>query len=76
MELCTAVAVDVSPWLRPDANTSADRAFWHTFGRGEGRHQMVLGWPCSVVAALEAGRTSWTAVLNAVRLDPAPTSPR
>lgn len=70
------LAVDVSPWLRPDANTSADRAFCHTFGRGEGKHQMVPGWPCSVVAALEAGRTSWTAVLDAVRLDPAPTSPR
>ena len=26
------------------------------------------GWPYSVVAALEGGRTSWTAVLDAVRL--------
>ncbi|MDQ0745906.1 hypothetical protein QF034_000137 [Streptomyces africanus] len=31
---------------------------------------MVPGWPCSVVAALETGRTSWTAVLDAVRLEP------
>ncbi|MFE5159582.1 NF041680 family putative transposase [Streptomyces sp. NPDC056697] len=64
------LAVDVSPWLRPDANTCADRAFCHTFGRGEGKHQMVPGWPYSVVAALESGRTSWTAVLDAVRLEP------
>jgi DDE superfamily endonuclease len=64
------LAVDVSPWLRPDANTCADRAFCHTFGRGEGKHQMVPGWPYSVVAALETGRTSWTAVLDAVRLEP------
>ncbi len=63
-------AVDVSPWLRPDANTCADRSFCHTFGRGEGKHQMVPGWPYSVVAALETGRTSWTAVLDAVRLEP------
>ncbi|MFJ2116715.1 NF041680 family putative transposase [Streptomyces sp. NPDC087850] len=64
------LAVDVSPWLRPDAGTCADRAFCHTFGRGEGKHQMVPGWPYSVVAALETGRTSWTAVLDAVRLEP------
>ncbi|MEV8418627.1 NF041680 family putative transposase [Streptomyces niveus] len=64
------LAVDVSPWLRPDANTCADRAFCHTFGRGEGKHQMVPGWPYSVVAALESGCTSWTAVLDAVRLQP------
>jgi hypothetical protein len=31
---------------------------------------MVPGWPYSVVAALETGRTSWTAVLDAVRLEP------
>ncbi len=64
------LAVDVSPWLRPDATTCADRAFCHTFGRGEGKHQMVPGRPYSVVAALETGRTSWTAVLDAVRLEP------
>ncbi|WP_199820670.1 transposase, partial [Streptomyces sp. NRRL F-2664] len=37
---------------------------------GVGKHQMVPGWPYSVVAALESGRTSWTAVLDAVRLQP------
>lgn len=68
--LVLVLAVDVSPWLRPDASTCADRAFCHTFGRGEGKHQMVPGWPYSVVAALETGRTSWTAVLDAVRLEP------
>ncbi|MCQ8832111.1 transposase, partial [Streptomyces malaysiensis] len=64
------LAADVSPWLRPDAGTCPDRAFCHTYGRGEGKHQMVPGWPYSVVAALETGRTSWTAVLDAVRLEP------
>lgn len=31
---------------------------------------MVPGWPYSIVAALETGRTSWTALLDAVRLQP------
>jgi len=64
------LAVDVSPWLRPDAPTSAQRLFCHTYGRGRGQAQMVPGWPYSVVAALETGRSSWTALLDAVRLGP------
>ncbi|MER7468826.1 transposase, partial [Streptomyces sp. NPDC097981] len=62
------LAVDVSPWLRPDADTCSDRSFCHTFGRGLGKHQMVPGWPYSIVAALETGRTLWTALLDAIRL--------
>jgi hypothetical protein len=64
------LAVDVSPWLRPDANTSRRRSFCHTYGRGRDQHLMVPGWPYSVVAALETGRSSWTALLDAVRLEP------
>jgi hypothetical protein len=64
------LTVAVSPGLRRDANTSADQAFCHTFGRGEGKHQMVPGWPYSVVAALKTSRTPWTAVLDAVHLEP------
>jgi hypothetical protein len=64
------LAVDVSPWLRPDAPTCADRLFCHTYGRGKDAHQLIPGWPYSVIAALERGRTSWTAVLDAVRLGP------
>jgi hypothetical protein len=45
--------------------------FCHVYGRGKGNAQMIPGWPYSVVAALERGRTSWTAVLDAVRLGPA-----
>ena len=65
------LGVDVSPWLRPDAATSPDRLFCHVYGRGTGQAQMIPGWPYSVVAALEQGRTSWTAVLDAIRLGPA-----
>ncbi len=64
------LAVDVSPWLRPDANTSPQRSFCHTYGRGKDQHLMVPGWPYSVVAALEPGRSSWTALLDSLRLPP------
>jgi hypothetical protein len=64
------LAVDVSPWLRPDAATSPDRLFCHVYGRGRGQDQFVPGWPYSFVAALEPGRSSWTQVLDAVRLGP------
>lgn len=65
------LAVDVSPWLRPDAETSAQRLFCHVHGRAKGSSQMIPGWPYSVVAALQSGRSSWTAVLDALRLGPA-----
>ena len=65
------LGVDVSNWLRPAAETSPERMFCHVYGRGKGNAQMIPGWPYSVVAALEPGRTSWTAVLDAVRLRPA-----
>uniref|UniRef100_UPI00061DCC7A NF041680 family putative transposase n=1 Tax=Kitasatospora aureofaciens TaxID=1894 RepID=UPI00061DCC7A len=64
------LAVDVSPWLRPDAATSDARSFCHTYGRGENKHLMIPGWPYSWVVALESGRTSWVAPLDAVRLRP------
>jgi hypothetical protein len=65
------LAVDVSNWLRPDAETSPERLFCHCYGRGKGNAQMIPGWPYSWVVALEPGRTSWTLPLDAVRLGPA-----
>ena len=64
------LAVDVSNWLRPDAATSPGRSFCHCYGRGNNSAQMIPGWPYSLVAALEPGRTSWTRLLDAVRLGP------
>lgn len=64
------LAADVSPWLRPDAATSPDRLFCHTYARGKGQAQLVPGWPYSFVAALEPGRTCWTAILDVQRLTP------
>jgi hypothetical protein len=66
------LAVDVSNWLRPDAPTSDGRLFCHVYERGDRKtDQFVPGWPYSFVAALETGRTSWVALLDAVRLGPA-----
>src|SRR5919206_2028237 len=64
------LAVDVTCWLRPDAHTSPDRILCHTYGRGKDQHIMIPGWPYSFVVALETGRSSWTAPLDAVRLAP------
>jgi hypothetical protein len=64
------LGADVSNWLRPDAETSPDRLFCHTYARGKGNAQMIPGWPYSFVAALGPGRTSWTLPLDAVRLGP------
>jgi hypothetical protein len=64
------LAVDVSNWLRPGAAASPGRMFCHCYGRAKGQPQMIPGWPYSVVAALERGRSSWTAPLDAVRLGP------
>jgi hypothetical protein len=64
------LAIDVSHWLRPDANTSPERLFCHTYARGKGQAQMIPGWPYSFVAALEPGRTSWTAILDVLRVRP------
>jgi hypothetical protein len=64
------LAIDVSHWLRPDANTSPERLFCHTYARGKGQAQIIPGWPYSFVAALEPGRSSWTAILDVLRVRP------
>ncbi|WP_231642313.1 NF041680 family putative transposase [Nocardia sp. NRRL S-836] len=64
------LAVDVTCWLRPEAHTCSQRILCHTYGRGKDQHMMVPGWPYSIVVALETGRHSWTAPLDAVRLAP------
>jgi hypothetical protein len=64
------LGIDVSNWLRPDANTSPQRLFCHTYARGKGQAQIIPGWPYSFIAALEPGRTSWTALLDVARMRP------
>jgi hypothetical protein len=64
------LAVDVTCWLRPEAHTSPQRVLCHTYGRGKDTHVGVPGWAYSMVTALETGRHSWTAPLDARRLAP------
>jgi DDE superfamily endonuclease len=64
------LAVDVTPWPRPDAECSAQRSHCHRPCRCDGVRQTIPGWNYSIVAALESGRSSWTAPLDAVRLRP------
>src|SRR3954447_19765924 len=65
------LAVDATAWLRPDAETSPERLFCHVYGRTGETDQFLPGWPYQLVAALESGPTSWTALLDARRLHPA-----
>jgi hypothetical protein len=64
------LAVDVTPWPRPDAECSPQRCHCHRPCRCDGVRQTIPGWPYQVVAVLESGRSSWTAPLDAVRLAP------
>jgi hypothetical protein len=50
--------------------TSPDRLFCHVHGRRKDEHLLIPGWPYSMVAALEEGRTSWTRLIDARRLRP------
>ncbi|MGW7103258.1 NF041680 family putative transposase [Streptomyces sp. NPDC054838] len=64
------LAVDVSSWLRSDAPCSDQRLFCHVYGRAKSASQFIPGWPYSFVAVLEPGATSWTGILDVVRLGP------
>lgn len=62
------LAVDVSPWPRPDAVTSDGLSHCYTSARGDGAGKTVPGWAYSFVAGLQWGASSWTALLDARRL--------
>jgi hypothetical protein len=64
------VAVDVSAWPRPDAVTSPGRCHCYTACRCDGARKTIPGWPFSFAAGLEWGASSWTALLDAVRVGP------
>jgi hypothetical protein len=64
------IAVDVSAWPRPDAVTSEGLCHCYTACRCDGARKTIPGWPFSVAAGLEWGASSWTALLDAVRVGP------
>jgi len=61
--------IDVSAWHRPYAECSAQRHHCNTSCACGNRSGTVPGWPYSVCAGLEWGRSSWCAPLDARRLD-------
>jgi hypothetical protein len=64
------IAVDTSAWPRPDAVTSAGLCHCYTSCRCDGSRKTIPGWPFSFAAGLEWGASSWTALLDAVRIGP------
>jgi hypothetical protein len=64
------LAVDITPWPRPDAECSPCRLHAYHPCRCDGVRQTIPGWPYQVVAGLEWGATSWTTPLDAVRIEP------
>jgi hypothetical protein len=64
------LAIAVTCWLRSDAHTSPGRILCHTHGRGKDQHIPVPGCTYSIVRALELGRSSGTARLEALKLAP------
>ncbi|MEW1719736.1 NF041680 family putative transposase [Streptomyces sp. NPDC093109] len=65
-----SIALDVTPWPRPDAECSPERLHCHRPCRCDGVRQTIPGWPYQIAAALGGGRSSWTGPLDAVRLGP------
>jgi hypothetical protein len=59
----------VTHWLRPEAPAGPGRLHCHVRGRGRGAW-IAPGWPYSFVAALSPGRSSWSLLLDAVRVGP------
>ena len=70
------LAVDVSKLATAGRGDQPGPAVLPCHGRGKGQAKMIPGWPHSVIAALEPGRTSWTVVLDAIRLGQMMTRPR
>ncbi|MFJ7497999.1 transposase [Streptomyces sp. NPDC097727] len=65
-----SIALDVTPWPRPDAECSPGRLHCYRPCRCDGKRQTIPGWPYQVAAALGGGRSSWTGPLDAIRLNP------
>jgi hypothetical protein len=65
-----SIALDVTPWPRPDAECSPERLHCYRPCRCDGVRQTIPGWPYQVAAALTGGRSSWTGPLDAVRIGP------
>lgn len=68
-------AVDVSTWCRSDAECSAGRGYYYHPSRHSAGQPIVAGWSYQWIAQLSWAADSWTAPMDAVRLDPHPQAP-
>ncbi len=65
-------AVDASTWCRNDADCPAERGYYYHPSRHSNGQPIVAGWAYQWIAQLNWPADSWTAPLDAVRLDPRP----
>ena len=65
------LAVDVTPRCARTLHPAQTGCFATSTAAGRGQAQSIPGWLYSFVAAIEPGWTSWSALLDAIRLDPA-----
>ncbi|PWI05274.1 hypothetical protein DIZ27_40205 [Streptomyces sp. NWU339] len=63
-------AVDTSTWCRCDAECSAGRGYYYHPSRHSAGQPIVAGWRYQWIAQLGWAADSWTAPMDAVRLDP------
>jgi hypothetical protein len=63
-------AVDASTWARCDAECSPQRGFYYSASRHSAGQPIVAGWCYSFIAGLGFERDSWTAPVDAHRLEP------
>jgi hypothetical protein len=63
-------AVEASTWPRCDAETSPGRGFYYSASKHSNGQPIVAGWCYQVVAGVNWAHDSWTAPVDAVRLEP------
>lgn len=67
---CPVFAVDVSVWVRSDAECSPGRGYYYHPSRHSAGQPIVAGWAYSWLAGLELSTNSWSAPVDARRLLP------
>jgi hypothetical protein len=63
-------AVDVTTWPRCDAECSPQRGYYYHPSRHSAGQLIIAGWAFQWIAQLGFDRDSWTAPVDACRLDP------
>ncbi|WP_370628492.1 transposase [Streptomyces avermitilis] len=67
---CPVFGVDVSVWVRSDAECSPGRGYYYHPSRHSAGQPIVAGWAYSWLVGLELKTNSWTAPVDARRLVP------